>query len=84
MYRNSTAEEIESYLTEFDWRLADFNNEHPAEFPVQIAYGYAQFDRQKDQDLNDTLRRADQKMYEMKHRMKEPDETTDNGHRQTH
>ena len=84
LYRNSTAEEIESYLTEFDWRLADFNNEHPAEFPVQIAYGYAQFDRQKDQDLNDTLRRADQKMYEMKHRMKEPDETTDNGHRQTH
>lgn len=84
LYRNSTAEEIESYLTEFDWRLADFNNEHPAEFPVQIAYGYAQFDRQKDQDLNDTLRRADQKMYEMKHRMKELDETTDNGHRQTH
>ena len=84
LYRNSTAEEIESYLTEFDWRLADFNNEHPAEFPVQIAYGYAQFDRQKDQDLNDTLRRADQKMYEMKHRMKEPDETTDNGRRQTH
>lgn len=41
------------------------------EYPyMQIAYGYAEYDAQTDLDIEDTRSRADEKMYEMKRRMK--------------
>lgn len=41
------------------------------EYPyMQIAYGYAEYDAQTDLDIEDTRSRADEKMYEMKRKMK--------------
>ena len=45
------------------YTLADREN-------INFAYGYAEFDESQDQDLYDTVRRADKMMYECKLRMK--------------
>lgn len=70
LLRYSNEEEIKNYLSEFDQLINSFNRSHPDRFNVQIAYGYSCYDEDKDSDLNDTLRRADKKMYNMKHNMK--------------
>ena len=36
-----------------------------------IAGGYAQFDGEQDEDISDTVKRADKRMYEEKFRMKQ-------------
>lgn len=38
---------------------------------IQIAYGYAEFDPETDQDIEDTRSRADDKMYQKKREIKE-------------
>lgn len=38
---------------------------------ISFAYGYACFDDEKDMDINDTVKRADEMMYEKKRQMKE-------------
>lgn len=57
-------------LKNFDKLLMEFNQSHPDEFPVRIAYGYAHYNAEKDFDFGDTLRRADKKMYQKKASMK--------------
>lgn len=47
------------------------NQEHPANFSIQIACGYEAYDKDTDYDLNDTLRRADKMMYHEKFAMKQ-------------
>lgn len=74
IFRHSTEEEIKTYIAEFEHLVAEFNESHPLEFPIRVAYGYAQFDEKIDADLNDTLRRADRKMYKTKRKMKQPEE----------
>lgn len=57
-------------LKRFDELIAAYNEAHPSAVPVHIAYGYANFNANKDFDFGDTLRRADKKMYQNKMQMK--------------
>lgn len=72
--RHTSEHFIQERLKKFDRLLAAFNDTHPDEFPVRIAYGYANYDDEDDFDFSDTLRRADRSMYQMKVEMK----TTEN------
>lgn len=68
--RHSSETFIQEHLQKFDELLMIFNETHPDEFPVKIAYGYANYDSENDFDFSDTLRRADKDMYQMKMNMK--------------
>lgn len=70
LLRYSNEDEIKNYLSEFEQLINSFNKKHPDRFSVQIAYGYSCYDEDTDSDLNDTLSRADKKMYDMKRNMK--------------
>lgn len=59
-----------SYLKIFLSSIERFNKDHPEEYPIQIAYGYSKYNPKTDVDFNETLRRADKKMYEKKLEMK--------------
>ena len=67
---NSSAEECQNCLNHFEHLTAEFNAAHPEEFPVNIAYGYASHIVKIDFDFNDTMRRADRMMYQVKLSMK--------------
>lgn len=67
---NSNVQECHDCLNTFDLILEKFNTEHPEAFPVNIAYGYASHIAKIDFDFNDTMRRADRMMYQMKLSMK--------------
>ena len=67
---NSNVQECHDCLNTFDLVLEKFNKEHPETFPVNIAYGYASHIAKIDFDFNDTMRRADRMMYQMKLSMK--------------
>ncbi len=67
---NSNVRECHDCLNTFDQLVEEFNQEHPDSFPVDIAYGYANYISKIDFDFNDTLRRADRMMYQMKLNMK--------------
>lgn len=51
-------------------KTEQFNKENPEAFPVHIAVGFVSYDKDKDYDFADTLRRADRLMYEKKFAMK--------------
>ncbi len=51
-------------------KTEQFNKENPEAFPVHIAAGFVSYDKDKDYDFADTLRRADRLMYEKKFAMK--------------
>lgn len=68
--RNTTEEEMKEYLRRFQELAEEFNATHVEEFPVEIAYGTAFYNDSIDYDFNDTMRRADKKMYQMKLNMK--------------
>ena len=59
-----------SYLDRLSVAVKNFNKEHPDEYPIEIAYGYAKYEEFLDFDFGDTLRRADKKMYQKKIEMK--------------
>lgn len=67
---NSNAEECQNCLNHFEHLAKEFNVAHPEEFPVNIAYGYASHIANIDFDFNDTMRRADRMMYQVKLSMK--------------
>lgn len=67
---NSNVQECHDCLNTFDILLEKFNETHPEAFPVNIAYGYASHISKIDYDFNDTMRRADRMMYQMKLSMK--------------
>lgn len=68
---NKTDNDVQKMLDDFTDSTIQFTNTHPDAFPIQVACGFASYDLNLDLDLNDTLKRADKKMYEMKHRMKQ-------------
>lgn len=68
---NKTDSDVQKMLDDFTDSTIQFTNNHPDTFPIQVACGFASYDLNLDLDLNDTLKRADKKMYEMKHRMKQ-------------
>ncbi len=70
LLRHATEKSCQACLKKFDELLTEFNAAHPEEFPIKIAYGYAQYNEEDDFDFGDTLRRADKKMYQMKIKMK--------------
>ena len=70
LLRHTTEDAVKALLEKFDALLKEFNETHPDEFPVRIAYGYTHFDDEKDFDFSDTLRRADKWMYHVKLEMK--------------
>ncbi len=67
---NSSEEDCKTCLHVFDKLTEEFNAMHPEEFPVHIAYGYADHIAKVDFDFSDTLRRADRMMYQTKLAMK--------------
>lgn len=71
LLENTEEENVKEALTDFSNSTKKYNENHPDSFPVRVAYGYAHFDHSLDLDLNDTLKRADKRMYEMKHQMKQ-------------
>ena len=68
--RHISREELQECLNRFRQLIEEFNEEHPEEFPVHIAFGEAFYDDGADYDFSDTMRRADKKMYQMKMMMK--------------
>lgn len=66
----SNVTECHDCLNTFDLMVEDFNKNHPESFPVNVAYGYASHIAKIDYDFNDTMRRADRMMYQMKLAMK--------------
>ena len=68
--RHINEKECQTFLKKFDALIAQFNSTHPDDFPVEVAYGYAYYDKEEDFDFGDTRRRADKMMYEMKIAMK--------------
>lgn len=60
------------YISQYDEDKEEFTSMWKGlEYPyMQIAYGYAEYNAQTDLDIEDTRSRADEKMYEMKRRMK--------------
>ena len=69
--RNKTVEECERYIGELRNKQAEYRKAHPEEFPIYIACGFAAFDGTVDHDINDTMRRADKRMYADKYRIKQ-------------
>lgn len=67
---NSNVQECHDCLNTFDVILDEFNATHPDAFPINVAYGYASHISKIDFDFNDTMRRADRMMYQMKLSMK--------------
>ncbi len=68
---NVSSENIcKSFIRRFIASVESFNKEHPSEYPVEIAYGYARYNPKSDFDYGDTLRRADKNMYLKKVEMK--------------
>jgi len=69
---NVTSENVcKSLLKHFITSVERFNKEHPNDYPVEIAYGYARYNSKIDFDFGDTLRRADKNMYLKKLEMKQ-------------
>ena len=72
LVKKRTVEECQKALDNMRQLAADYNNSHEETFPIQIASGMAQYDRDLDFDFGDTLRRADKQMYQDKFRLKHP------------
>ena len=68
---DKTDSDVQKMIDSFTDSTIQFTNEHPDAFPIRVACGFASYNLNLDLDLNDTLKRADKKMYEMKHRMKQ-------------
>lgn len=62
--------EIDNKLSMIQRRVADLNKEKFV-VTMSVAAGYAVYDSENDDDLNDTMKRADEMMYENKQKMKQ-------------
>ena len=49
--------------------MEEFNENPPCSIPLNVAYGAAEFDPEKD-DIEEQVRISDERMYEMKVKMK--------------
>lgn len=68
IFNGLESHQIETYHKLLNEKIAESN--HFTELKLGIAFGYAIYNKQKDRDLNDTLKRADIRMYENKVEMK--------------
>lgn len=62
--------QLEEWLKEFEILTTKHNLDHPEQFEIKVAYGYARYDYRIDYDFAATVRRADKMMYEKKTEMK--------------
>ena len=62
--------QLEEWLREFEILTTKHNLDHPDQFEIKVAYGYARYDYRIDYDFAATVRRADKMMYEKKTEMK--------------
>lgn len=69
LVENAHTEWIEERIRMLEMLERNYNKEFP-QIHMQIAHGYATFDRQKDSNLEDTRNRADEQMYENKKDLK--------------
>ncbi len=60
----------ERRMAEMKEKVAEYNQKS-SNIRMGIAGGYAQFDGEQDEDISDTVKRADKRMYEEKFRMKQ-------------
>lgn len=60
---NRADHECEKVLETLKREEENYNRENTDEFPIHIAAGFARFDSSIDVDINDTIKRADAKMY---------------------
>ncbi len=62
--------QLEEWLKEFEILTTKHNLDHPDQFEIKVAYGYARYDYRIDYDFAATVRRADKMMYDKKKDMK--------------
>ncbi len=71
LMKDVSLKECEKMAARLKTESEAYNNNHPGEFPMRIACGYAMYDAQNDYDFADTVRRADKMMYHEKFMMKQ-------------
>lgn len=71
--RNEEYENIDKLVEEFNQKIEELLKNEKLPFPERIsaAIGYEKFDSDKYSNVEDVFRKADRKMYERKHQMKE-------------
>lgn len=62
--------QLEEWLKDFEILTTKHNLDHPEQFEIKVAYGFARYDYRIDYDFAATVRRADKMMYEKKTEMK--------------
>ena len=68
--KDSSSGECQQALYELGKAAEEYNLSHPKDFPIEIAYGYANYIAGIDFDISDTMRRADRMLYQVKATMK--------------
>ena len=66
LIKHSSISACATYAKKLEEEAANYTKNHPEEFPIKIACGYAAYDSSIDYDIGDTLRRADKFMYQDK------------------
>ncbi len=66
LIKGASISACETYAKKLQQEAEQYTKNHPEEFPIKIACGYASYDASIDYDIGDTLRRADKKMYQDK------------------
>lgn len=66
--------QLEEWLKDFEILTTKHNLDHPDQFEIKVAYGYARYDYRIDYDFAATVRRADKMMYDKKTEMKKKKE----------
>ena len=71
LLREVSTKRCEQFIEELKRKAREWNRNSTEKFEIQIACGYAVYDKKIDYDLGDTLRRADRMMYHEKFMMKQ-------------
>lgn len=72
--KNIDENTCKDHLIHMNQMINDYNVSKTSPFSLQIAYGYATYDKTMDKNLTETRARADALMYEMKFKMKQAPE----------
>ena len=71
LLREVSTKRCEQFIEELKRKAREWNRNSTEKFEIQIACGYAVYDKKIDYDLGDTFRRADRMMYHEKFMMKQ-------------
>jgi diguanylate cyclase (GGDEF)-like protein len=71
LLEQATQEECASYKKQLQKLCEQYNRENDQPFTMQIACGFQIYDKDRDFDISDTLRRADHRMYAHKLHLKQ-------------